>query len=474
MTRLGPALIALACASAPAAAAPAPRPDPALPRRFAVPRPIDASFKNGFKLTLVPYGTTPTARVELVIDAGSASDPEGKVGIAELVGDYLREGSRSRDADSLAREASGLGVGGGRIDVAVAPYRTLISADVLAESTPALVQLLGDVLQHPGFPPEALARLQANQVRRLTMRRTQASTIAAARANELLFPNHPADRTPSEAGVKALSLEDVQRFYAEHFVAARAHLYVAGRFDAAAVEQAARKAFGAWAPGDSTKHATPKARGPEELTDGGLAETRQMTIHLLDRRGASQARIQLSTAVVDPAHPDHPILNQLNLLLGSVQTSRIIANVRERHGYSYNVSSRLIRRPGSSQWALTADVANEVTGAALREIIAELARIVAEPPAEDELRPFQTFLAGVLVSENATPAGILDTLRYFDLYGIDLDYLDDFVERTRGVQPADIQRVARTYFQPGSLIIVVVGDRSALASQLASLGKVTD
>ena len=453
------------------AAAQAPRPDLATPRRYTVPRLIESSLPNGFELTLVPYGTTPTARVELVIDAGIADEPAGQVGIAELVGDYLREGSRSRDADSLAKEVSGLGVVGGEIGVTVGPYQTVLRADVLAESTPALVQLLGDLVQNPAFAPTALARLEANQVRRLALRRGQAATIAAARGNALLFPNHPADRMATPEEVQALSHESVRRFHAAHFVATRAHLYVAGRFEAGAVEEAARNAFGAMVPGQ----AVIKPSAAADSIDSRRSGTRdRLTVHLLDRPGATQARIQLSVPVVDPSHPDYPILNQLNILLGSVQTARIIANVRERHGYSYNVSSRMIHRPGSSQWALTADVANDVTAAALREILTELARVVAEPPADDELRRFQTFLAGVLVSENATAAGILEKQRYFDLYGVDPAYRANFVERTHDVRANDIQRVARTYFQPGSMILVVVGDRRALAAQLASIGRVTD
>ena len=101
-------------------------------------------------------------------------------------------------------------------------------------------------------------------------------------------------------------------------------------------------------------------------------------------------------------------------------------------------------------------------------------RVVAEPPAEDELRRHQAFLAGVLVTENATPAGILETLRYFDLYEIELEYRANFVERVHDALPADIQRVARTYFQPRHMVIVVVGDRRTLTAQLASIGKVTD
>jgi len=460
-------LVASAGWTGPVAIAQVPRPQVAAPRRFAPPRAIESSLPNGLTLTLVPYGTTPTALVELVISAGTADEPVGQVGIAELVGDYLREGSRSRNADSLAKETSGLGVVGGEIGIMVRPYQTWVSGEVLSESTPALVDLIGDLVQQPAFAPEHLTRLKANQVRRLSMRRTQPATLASTRTNTLLFPNHPSDRIPTDEQVQGLALDAVRRFHATHFVAARAHLYIAGVFDAPAVEAAVRRAFGAWAPGDARPLDTPMERGD--------ARTNQPpVIHLLDRPGASQARIHVSTPVVDPAHPDHPILGLLNIMLGSVQTSRIIANVRERHGYSYNVSSRMVRRPGSSQWALTADVANDVTGAALREILAELARVVAEPPADEELRRNQAFMAGVLISENATPAGILDTLSYFDLYGVDPDHRANFVERIYDYVPADIQRVARTYFQPQDLVIVVVGDRAAVTSQLASIGQLTD
>ena len=119
-------------------------------------------------------------------------------------------------------------------------------------------------------------------------------------------------------------------------------------------------------------------------------------------------------------------------------------------------------------------MANNVTGAALREILAELARVVAAPPGDEELRAHQAFMSGVLISENATPAGILDTLRYFDLYGVDAAYRARFVDLVRDIRPADIQRVARTYFEPRDLVIVVVGDRAAVAAQLASIGRITD
>src|SRR5262249_23591200 len=255
--------------------------------------------------------------------------PDDQVGIAELVGDYLREGSRSRNADSLARETSALGVVGGEIEVQVRPYETSVSGEVLSESTPALVDLIGDLVQHPAFAPEQLTRLEANQIQRLSTRRMQPATLASTRVNALLFPNHPADRIPTDDQVRQLTLDEVRGFHTTCFVARRAHLYVAGVFDAPALEAAVRRAFAGWASGD----AKPVVLGAAFERDE--TRTNQPVIHLLDRPGGSQARIQVSAAVVDASHPDDPILSLLNILLGSVQTSRIIANVRERHGYSY-------------------------------------------------------------------------------------------------------------------------------------------
>ena len=69
------------------------------------------------------------------------------------------------------------------------------------------------------------------------------------------------------------------------------------------------------------------------------------------------------------------------MLMGSTQTARLVANVRERHGYSYNISSRLVRRPGSTQWVVAADITNNVVGAAIQEILGEIARLRRDLPA---------------------------------------------------------------------------------------------
>jgi predicted Zn-dependent peptidase len=233
------------------------------------------------------------------------------------------------------------------------------------------------------------------------------------------------------------------------------------------VERSAAAAFGAWASGASTPFALPQSSRPLVVSP-----VDRPVIYLIDRPGATQARVQVSFPVVDQPHPDHLVLNEINMLMGSTQTARIVANVRERHGYSYNIFTRLVRRPGSTQWIAAGDITNDVAGAAIREILSEVDRLRRETPSAEELSSFQSFMAGILVSENSTAQGILESLRWMDLYGVNTSYLATFIQNIYGVSPDAIRTMALRYLTPDRMTIVVVGDRKALLSQLEAIGRV--
>ena len=55
-------------------------------------------------------------------------------------------------------------------------------------------------------------------------------------------------------------------------------------------------------------------------------------------------------------------------------------------------------------------------------------------------------------------------------YGLDLNDLQTYRERVNAITPDDIQRVAREYLRPDRLSIVLVGDASVFAKQLAGAG----
>ena len=419
---------------------------------------------NGLRTTLVPYGSIPTARVELAIRSGRAMEPAGETGVAQLVGDYLLEGTTSRTGSDIARELAAIGTVGGALTITVGTHETVIAGEVLSESAPRLIALIGEIALRPAFDSTALERLRASLRRRSTL--TAPASVAAARANAILFSNDPADRLASDATLGVIGPAALRRFHAREYVAARSHLYIGGVFDADAVASAARAAFAGMplgTPADPLPSSNPRA----------LTADTTPVVYVIDRPNATQTRVHVAFPVTDQSHPDQPALTQLNLLMGSVQTSRIIANVRERRGYSYNINSGLSRRPGGTFWAIQGDVNRDVTGAALKEILGELDRVVTEPPTVEELGGFQRFMAGVSLSELSTSPGILSYLRFLELYGVDARrYLATLVEKINAVTPADVVRVVRTYIRPDRRVIVLVGDAAAIEGQLSSWARV--
>jgi predicted Zn-dependent peptidase len=419
------------------------------------------------RVALVPFRATATARIELVIRAGIADERATQPGVAAIAAQLLSEGTRTRSADQIAQLVSDLGALGASIVVNTDSRETVLAVDVLPESAPAMIRLLADMVRRPAFQPAALDRLKSNAIRRLQLQQTQADWLAASRTNSLLFPDNSADRRPSEEQLQSIKIASVTDCHDRSYVPGRTRLYVAGTFDRAHVERATAAAFADWRAVSSASFALPRSALPRVIGPGD-----RPVIYLIDRPGATQARVQVSFPVVDMAHPDHAVLNEMNMLMGSTQTARLVANVRERHGYSYNISSRLVRRPGSTQWVVSADITNNVVAPAIQEMLSEIARLRKEPPPAEELGSFQSFMAGILVQENSTAPGILESLRWMDLYGVSTSYLGTFIQNIYKVGPGDIRAIAERYLRPDRMAIVVVGDRKVLLPQLEAIARV--
>ncbi|MEJ7810364.1 MAG: pitrilysin family protein [Gemmatimonadaceae bacterium] len=467
MTGLLAILLLAAAGVAHAQRAPASPPPVAPPRRTTHQATVDVRFDNGLRLTMMPVRGAPVAHVVLAIRAGRLTEPLTRRGIAAVTAAYLREGSTAYSRESLADAIADLAPLGGDLSVSAGDAETLISGTVLPEEAPALVRLLASLVAEPAFPASALERLTDSEADRVSSENVQPATRASSLADSLLGFDERVWSPPRALALRALTRDDVVAFWRRAYRPSAAQLYVSGVYDAAAIREVAERAFSSWR--DTATGLVPVA---SEAPDAPARAGTGLVIHLVDRPGATQARVVVGYRTVDPSHPDFTPLQVLHNVLGSVQSSRIVASVRERHGYSYNVSSGLLARPSSSRWTVSADIANAAVSPALREILAEIERMSRDGVGGDELASFQTLLVGDLTIENATPEGRVRTLRRIALFRGDPAYLDTFAERIFAVTPSQLQSVARKYLAPSRAVIVVVGDRKQIEPSLAALGVV--
>lgn len=442
-----------------ASAFPAEPPKPGTPRDFRVPEPKRFTLDNGLQVSLVQWGTMPKVRVTLTVRAGNAYEAADEVWLSDLTGDLMREGTATRTAAEISEAAARMG---GSLTVAVGPDTTTIYGDVLSEYGPEFAGLAADVLRNPRFPESELPRLKANLLRNLAVALSQPQQIALEKFRTVLYGEHPHGRVfPTEDMIKGYTLAQVREFYQAHFGAVRTRLYVVGRFDSAAVEKVIREAFAGWDKG------TPPKPEPAKPTSA-------RAIHLVDRPGAPQSTLLLGVPTIDPPHADFIPLMVTNTLLGGAFSSRITRNIREDKGYTYSPGSSLSVRFRDAYWVEQADVTTNVTGPSIKEILAEIDRLQAEPPGAEELRGIQNYLAGVYVLQNSSRAGITGQLDYMDLHGLPPTYVSTYVKRIYDVTPQQVSEVARKYIADENATIVVVGDRKVIEEQLKPFGPITD
>lgn len=438
--------------SSPATALEAPPPiGPA--RDFALPAVESYTLGNGLKVTLIPYGSVPKLTAVLRIRAGRLD--EGPRGLTDLVAGLMNEGAGGRSPAELARAAGDIG---GSVGVGNNADSFTISVDALSDFTSQAFALLADVARRPDLPAAELPRLKQDALRALAVADQDPQTQAARAFARAYYGAHPyGDAQPLPETIKAITPDQIAAFIRGQFGAARSDLYVAGRFDAVQVKAAIDTAFGDWPAGPPPTINPPR---PNE----------KLTVRLVDRPGAPQSTIYLGIPVADAASPDRIALGVTDeVLSGGGLSSRITQNLREKHGWAYSPGSSVSFHPGVGTWLLTADVTAENSGDAVREILAEIGRLRAEPPTADELGRIKNNLAGLWVLRSASRAGLIGTLAFYDLYGLPRADIGRYTSRVRAVAPAEVRALAARYLRPEAATLVIVGDRAKLLEQLKSL-----
>ena len=431
-------------------------PEGSAPKDFTLPTKQTFTLRSGVNVTMVPYGALPKVSVSIIVRAGNLNEAANEVWLADIMGDLMKEGTTSRSGEQVAQEAAGMG---GSVNIGVGPDQSSISGDVLSEFGPNLIALLADVIRSPLFPESELARIKNDRVRQLTVAQSQPRQLTAEQFYKILYPDHPYGRYfPTADMIQGYTLQNVKEFYRKNFGGLRASIYVAGVFDAKAMEKAIREGFESWEKGSEPFISIAKP-------------SMKKAFHLINRPGAPQSTIYLGLPVVNPIEPDYVPFVVTNALLGGSFGSRITSNIREQKGYTYSPFSMISTRYRGAYWAEVADVTTNVTGPSLKEIFGEITRLQNEPPDEAELKGIKNYLAGTFVLQNSSRGGIIGQLSFLKLHGLKEDYLTNYVKRVHSVTPQQVSDLTKKYVRPENMTLVITGDKSKIEQQIEEYAK---
>jgi len=435
-------------------------PPPQPPRPFRFPEFTSRTLPNGLHVIVIEHREQPIVSLRLLVRAGAEQDPPDRPGVAALTAGLLDQGTKTRSALQIAETIESIG---GQISTGSSWHQSFVAVSVLKPGVETAFEILADIVQNPAFAEEEIERQRQQLLSGLRVQASDPSYLASTAIERVIFGGHPYGHPPEGTldSIPRLKREDLVAFHRALYHPNNAILAIAGDITAAEAFAKAEKYFGAWPKGEV--RAAPISPP---------APTRGRRLLLIDKPDAVQTEIRLGKVGIARRDPDYFALQVLNAVLASGSGSRLWDLLRRERGLTYGVSSRLEARHQPGSLTVSTFTRTEKTVETLRLILSELERIARERVTEQELQKAKNFLAGVFQLRLETPESLATIVLDAVSHGFDYAYLNTYRDRLLSVTAEQVQEVARKYYRPDDLAIVLVGNASAFEQEVAQLGPV--
>ena len=400
----------------------------------------------------VRYATVPKVTALLTIQSGLAVDPPEKAGLAQLVADAAQEGTATRSSEQIKRDVFAIGAaltGTAGQDSATFQIRGL------AESLPQMLALVADVARNPTFPQAEIDLLKSNTAQQLQAQLASPGQVNNKLFRQTLFGSHPYARIgPTPETLPAIDRNAIVDYHKTYYRPNNAFLVVSGDVAPDAVFAAAEKAFGGWERG-----AVAEPKAPE------LPALKGRTLVFVQRPNSVQSTISVGNFSTRRADERWFTLQLANQIFGGAFDSRLIRNIREEKGYTYSPGSIFQSMEQGGLYRAVADVRNEVTGATLKEIYAEIDSCAA---AGRSGGTSDACARGLFVLQNATQTGFAATINTVNTFGLPKDYPETFQRQISQSSAEAIKTGAQMLLGSQDSVVVIVGDYTKVKDQLGA------
>ena len=430
-------------------------PDP----KFTLPTIEKTKLSNGLNLWVVKQNELPIVSMNLVMNAGGILESADKSGVASITASMLNQGTKTRSAVEISNALQSIGAS---VNAGASWDAGNVSMQTLTKNLDPALDIFADVVTNPAFPANEFETLRRRTLVSFLQRRSSPTAVAGVVYDKVLYGDQPYGRQLSgdEKTVKAMTRDDLVKFYNSYYRPNNSTLIVVGDVETAAVKAKLEKAFENWKPGDA---AVAKNDSQTMAAKPG--------IYFVDKPGAAQSSVSIGQVGVDRGNPDYYAIQVMNSILGGGGTARLFMNLREDKGYTYGAYSRFVFRRGAGPFSASGEIQTVSTREAIMEFMKELNGIRGGiPVTKAELDVNKQSLIRRFPSGFETVGQISNQLSNLVVYGLSDSYFNEFISKVNAVTSDDVNRVANKYLDPSKMAIVIVGDRKAVEPTLKDLG----
>ena len=390
------------------------------------------------------------------IGSGSRDEAAEVNGISHFVEHMVFKGTTSRSAQQIAREVDTIG---GNLDAFTGKEMVCFNIKVLDQNVPPALEVLADLVLHPTFTPEELAREQGVILEEIKMDEDNPDYLVHEVWTQNFWKGDALGRPilGTAKTVSSFNQQIVFDFYAGRFTPRNMVFSAAGNLDHDVFVAQVEKEFRSLAA--SSAVASPKIAAP------------RVTPHITLKRKKSLEQVQFCLGV--PAPPVNDARRYgvylLNTMLGGGMSSRLFQTIREDQGLAYSIYSEMNPFRDTGSICIYAGTSVDKTQKVLQLTLKELRRLKEEAVSDVELKRAKDQLKSNMVIGLESSGSRMTNLARQQMYFGRFFGVDEMMEEIDAVTTANVQELAQELFQPEMMALTLLGNLGTMKVERGDL-----
>jgi predicted Zn-dependent peptidase len=383
------------------------------------------------------------------IGSGSRDEAPEVNGVSHFVEHMVFKGTTSRSAQQIAREVDTIG---GNLDAFTGKEMVCFNIKVLDENVAPALDVLSDLVLHPTFTPEELAREQGVILEEIKMDEDNPDYLVHEIFTQNFWKGDALGRPilGTEKTVSSFNQQIVFDFYNSRFTPRNMVFSAAGNLEHDAFVAQVERQFGSLAADGAALLAGPKAP--------------TATPHITLKRKKSLEQVQLCLGVPAPPvnDPGRYGVYLLNTMLGGGMSSRLFQTIREDQGLAYSIYSEMNPFRDTGSLCVYAGTSVDKSEKVLRLTLEELRRLKEEIVSEAELKRAKDQLKSNMVIGLESSGSRMSNLARQQMYFGRFFGVDEIIEEIEAVTSGDVQELAQRLFRPEAIALTLLGNLGSM------------
>lgn len=394
-------------------------------------------LNNGLKL-IGEQTNSDVAHIGVLILSGTRDERPQESGIAHLIEHCIFKGTKKRKAHHISNRIDNVG---GELNAYTTKEKTVVYCSLPVKEINRGFELLSDIVFNATFPEKEIKKEKLVVIDEIQSYKDNPYELVYDHFEERLFQGHALGKPilGTEKSITAISGKQIQAFSNTHYQPNKMVVSVVSGLKETYLRRYINKYFSL----ENTQQKVLFERKPPPETNP-FNESFRMNYH--------QAHCIIGTTAFSLFHPLKNAFALLNNILGGpALNSRLNLNIREKHGYTYNIESQYTPYTDSGVFSIYLSTERKYINKSIDLVQKELNKLKTKPLSKTQLDKAKKQLKGQLTLAKENHTALMLSKGKSVLFNLPVLTLPELFKQIDAISAQDILTAANIVFDDSKL-----------------------